>query len=406
MKLRMRLAGAVLVLSCLAARLPCVRAGELGVSDFKLDGPLGSHHSVITKVKKNHFKMALGDQPGVPHQAAFVYFIITGNAKGNTLRLDVDGGKGRNASYREYFHSWSYDGKNWDPIRWKGNGFTFGKFERDVVYFGNQVPMSYENLVEMVGQWTEDPFVTVHVVGKSHEKRNLYRLEVADPKSPHPRKDRWVHYFANQHGGEGNAQWRIVGMLNWALSDEARDFRRRTICHFAIMMSPDSPSHGWMRANAQGQDMNRSYLSAGSDPKRQTTEPYLWQKDFEKIMASPSPVTSIWSCHTWGGMVDILYNTGPEIGKRVGPISEFGKVLDSLDTGNLINPIRGKEGGARTKWSTGPHDQFGITALLCEGSGGIHTKKKNLQSGAIIIKALGRYYKGTRKKSPGRQRPR
>jgi len=402
----MRLRGALLVLCCLGTPLRSARAGELSVSDFRLDGPLGSHRSVMTKVKKNHFKMTLGDQPGIPHQAAFVYFIITGNAKGNTLRLDVDPGKGRNASYREYFHSWSYDGKNWKPIQWKGNGFTFPTFAQDVVYFGNQVPMSYEDLVEMVNAWRKSPFVAVKIVGQSYEKRNLYRLEVTDRKSPHPGKDRWVHYFANQHGGEGNAQWRIVGMLNWALSDEARHFRRRTICHFVIMMSPDSPSHGWMRANAQGQDMNRSYLPGGADPKRQTTEPYRWQEDFEKIMASESPVTSIWSCHTWGGKVDILYNEGPEVGKQVGPVSEFGKMLDGVDTENLINPLRRKEGGARTKWSLGPHKQFGITAFLCEGGGGIHTKEDNMQSGAVIIKALGRYYKGTRKRPADRRNPR
>ncbi|NQT36148.1 MAG: hypothetical protein HQ581_01585, partial [Planctomycetes bacterium] len=343
------------------------------------------------------FRLELGDQPGIPHQAAFAQFVITGNARGNALRLDVDPGRGRNGSYREYFHSWSYDGKHWHPIRWQGNGFTFPEFTEDVVYFGNQVPMSYENLVELIEQWKKSPWVTVKIVGKSFEGRNLYRLEVTDPESPHPREDRWVHYAANQHGGEGNAQWRIAGMIDWALSAEAADFRSRSICHFVPMMSPDSPSHGWMRANAEGTDMNRSYLSTGSDSKAQTTEPYWWQKDFEKIMASTSPVTDIWSCHTWGGMVDILYNEGPEIGKTIGPVSQFGKLLDRLDADDLVNPIRGKEGGARTKWSTGPHDQFGITAFLCEGSGGIDTKSNNKQSGAVILRALSQYYKGTRK---------
>ncbi len=217
-------------------------AAELSAGDFKLDGPLGSHHSVITKVKTNHFKLTLGDQPGIPHQAAFVYFVITGNAKGSTLRLDVDPGTGRNASWREYFHSWSYDGKTWHPIQWKGRSFLFPEFQEDIVYFGNQVPMSYENLVELVSKVEKNPFVTVKIVGKSFEKRNLYRLEVTDPKSDVPRKDRWVHYFANQHGGEGNAQWRIAGMLDWALIEEAQEFRRRSICHFVIMMSPDSLS--------------------------------------------------------------------------------------------------------------------------------------------------------------------
>jgi len=357
----------------------------------------GSSGSVITRVGRNHFKMTLGDQPGIPHQAAFSNFRIRRSAKGNPLRMDVVRGKKHNSSYREYFFSWSVDRKNWHPVDWKGSSQVFPKFPGDQVWVACQVPISYNQLTAMTKVWKTSPYVTVQTIGLSYEKRNLYRIVVTDDKGPNPRKDRWVHYFANQHGLEHNAHWRIVGMLEWALSDEAADFRKRSICHFVVMMSPDSPSNGWMRANAEGTDMNRSYLSAGSDRKLQTTEPYLFQRDLEAIMASASPVTDIWSCHTWGGMVDILYNEGPEIGRQVGTIKEFDKLLDQADGDKLVNPIGRKEGGAKTKWSTGPHGQFGITAFLCEGSGGIRTKKENKQSGAVIIKALSKFYKGTRK---------
>jgi hypothetical protein len=47
--------------------------------------------------------------------------------------------------------------------------------------------------------------------------------------SPHPRSDRWVHYFANQHPGEHNSQWRMVGMVHWLLSDEGADCRCRSL---------------------------------------------------------------------------------------------------------------------------------------------------------------------------------
>lgn len=380
-----------------------VEAAELSESDFKLDGPIGSNNSVITRVGKNHFKMTLGDQPGIPHQAAFVYFIIKGNAKGNLLRLDVEPsvnkeGKRPNSSWREYFHSWSYDGINWTPIHWKGNSFFLPEFKQDVVYFGNQVPMSYENLVAMIKEWKKSPFTTVKVIGKSAEGRNLYRVVITDPNSPHAAKHRWGHYFATQHGGEGNAQWRVVGMIEWALSKAAKDFRQRSICHFVVMMSPDSPSHGWMRGNSEGQDMNRSYVPKGANSELQTTEPYAWQKDFEQLMASESPVTDIWSCHTWGGKVEILYTPGPEVGTQVGPLGEFRKAFARLDTTGLILRTARKEGGDRRKWTLGPHDQFGITSFLCEGSGGIFTKKENMKSGAIIIEALGKYYVGTRRK--------
>lgn len=368
---------------------------ELSVADFDLEGRLGSNNSVISKVGPNHFRILLGDQPGIGHQCAFTQFTIMGHAKGNDLTLDVVRPEGANGSYREYFHSWSYDHENWHTLEWTGTSFRFPVFEEDTVYFGNQVPMSAEKLDELIVGWKESPHVEVVTVGKSTQGRELYRIVVTDAKSGHPPEKRWVHYFANQHGCEGNAQWRVAGMIDWSLSDEASDFRKRSICHFIVMMSPDSPAHGWMRGNAEGQDMNRSYLSSGADSEKQTTEPHLWQKDLQMLMASDSPVTDIWSCHTWGGMVDLLYTEGPEIGTAIGSISDFDAILDTLDTKDLINPITRKEGGDRTKWSLGPHDQFGITAFLCEGAGGIKTKAGNLESGAILLEALSLYYTGT-----------
>lgn len=366
------------------------------VGGDQVQGEWGSHNSAITRVGRNHFRMDLGDQPGIPHQAAFPCFWIRATAKGNALRMDVVPGKRHNGSYKEYFYSWSADRETWHPVDWKGKSLIFPEFPANRIWVGHQIPLSYNQLAAMTKVWKKNPHVTVRAVGTSYEGRSLYRVVVTDPRSPHPPKDRWVHYFATQHGCEHNAQWRVIGMLDWALSDEASDFRKRSICHFVVMMSPDSPSHGWMRANAEGQDMNRSYLPGGSDARKQTTEPYLYHRDFEAIMASESPVTDIWSCHTWGGKVDIMYNEGPEVGKQVGPIKAFAGLLDQLDSRNLVNPMRGKEGGAETKWSLGPHKQFGITAFLCEGSGGIRTKEDNMQSGAVIIKALSRYYRGTR----------
>jgi hypothetical protein len=356
----------------------------------------GSSGSKISRVGRNHFRIDLGDQPGIPHQAAFANFRIRRSAKGQPLRMDVHPKPAHNGSYREYSYSWSSDRVNWNPVEWQGSSLIFPEFPEDRVWIAHQIPLSYNQLVEMTKTWKQSSFCTVHAIGTSYEGRSLYRIVVTDAHSPHLAKDRWVHYFANQHGLEHLAQWRIIGMLNWALSDEAIDFRTRSICHFVVMMSPDSPSQGWMRANAEGQDMNRSYLSKGPDPKRQTTEPYLYQRDFEGLMKSESPVTDIWSCHTWGGKIDILTNKGPEIETQIGSFKEFDKILDLLDPSGLVNPILGQEGGAVTKWSRGPHLQYGITAFLCEGGGVQRSKQEALESGKIIIKALSEYYPAIR----------
>ena len=193
------------------------------------------------------------------------------------------------------------------------------------------MPLSFEKIEQLIGQWAKHPHVTVHVLGKSLGGRNIYRLEITDPESPHPRASRWVHWFGNQHPGEHNSQWRIAGMIDWLLSEQGDDARRRSICHFVPITSPDGPSNGWYRVNAQGVDMNRSYFSGGADQQRQAHEAYIVQRDLEKLMATDSPVTSLWSMHTWGGPVEPILVPGPEVGSTLGPWEEFKEVLIKND---------------------------------------------------------------------------
>jgi murein tripeptide amidase MpaA len=235
------------------------------------------------------------------------------------------------------------------------------------------------------------------VLGQSLGGRNLYRLEITDSASPHPRSARWVHWVGNQHPGEHNSQWRMVGMIDWLLSDAGADCRRRTICHFVLMNSPDGPSNGWYRVNAQGVDMNRSYFARGADPQDQAHEAYVVQKDLEELMASESPVTTLWSMHTWGGPVEPILVCGPEFGETLGPWEDLRKILQSNDPQRLIKPLatRDKPGNGN-HWNNGPHLQFGITTVLCEGSGDWTSKQRSLDAGAILMKSLAEYYRKTR----------
>ncbi len=47
-------------------------------------------------------------------------------------------------------------------------------------------------------------------------------------------------------------------------------------------------------------------------------------------------------------------------------------------------------------WNSGPAQQFGIAAFLCEGGGDQHTKRENLDSGRVLIQSLMEYYRGTK----------
>lgn len=186
-------------------------------------------------------------------------------------------------------------------------------------------------------------------------------------------------------------------MIRWLLSDQAADCRRRSICHFILMISPDGPSKGWYRVNAQGVDMNRSYFVAGAEAKGQAHEAYLCQKDLEKLMASPAPITSVWSMHTWGGKVDPILTPGPEFGGALGPKEQFREILIKNDPQKLVKPLSfAADGGMTTTWSGGPSKQFKITAVLCEGAGEIFTQQENLASGEALMKAIAEFYRGLR----------
>ena len=383
------------------------RAGqaELSVDDFTFDGPLGSQGTSIEKVAKNHFKVTLGHAPKHPEWNNKLQFQIKQHASGNRLRLDVVAPSGPAMSLNEYFHSWSYDAKNWHPVHWKHgrevskteDTLVFPKFTQDTVYVGHQVPMSYEDVVTLVEKWRKSPYAKVHVLGKSLGGRNLYRVEITDPKSPVPRQDRWVHHFANQHPGEHNSQWRIAGMVDWLLSDAGSDCRRRSICHFVLMTSPDGPSHGWYRVNAQGVDMNRSYFATGADAEHQAHEAFVVQKDLEGLMASDAPVTAVWSMHTWGGPVEPILLPGPECGSTLGPWEQFKKILLGNDPRKLVEPLKAsKKPGNPNHWNSGPHVQFGVSNVLCEGSGGWTSKQDSLEAGAVLMKSIAEYYKDTK----------
>lgn len=170
--------------------------------------------------------------------------------------------------------------EHWNPVHWNAgyrvsperDTLVFPVFEHDMVYVGHQVPVSYEQIEEFIGEIAADENVVVHTLGKSLGGRNLYRVTITDQSGIVPASNKSVHYSINSHPGEHNAQWRMIGKIEWLLSEEGKSFRERSVNHFILMMSPDAPHHGWYRVNAQGIDMNRSYSPEGSDKENQAHE--------------------------------------------------------------------------------------------------------------------------------------
>ncbi|MDY0170754.1 MAG: hypothetical protein RBS80_29705 [Thermoguttaceae bacterium] len=101
--------------------------------------------------------------------------------------------------------------------------------------------------------------------------------------------------------------------------------------------------------------------------------------------------------HTWGGLVEPIMVCGPEMGTVLGPWEEFRRIMQENDPQGLIKPpaVREKPGGG-VQWNSGPHIQFGITSVLCEGAGDWTSKQRSLDAGAALMKTLADYYRGTR----------
>ena len=382
-------------------------AGTLTAGDFSFEGPLGSQGAAIEQSGTNHFRVRLGAAPHQPGWPNKLNMRILRHARGNPLRVDVVFPQGTNYAFNEYHQSFSYDGVHWHPVAWEkgylasplADTLTCPPFTADQVWIGTQVPMSWDvDALGLVARWRQSPHVTVHAVGKTLGGRDMLRLEITDQESPHPRARRWVHYFANQHPGEHNSQWRLAGLVDWLLGDEGADVRQRHIVHVVLMMSPDAPANGWYRVNAQGVDMNRSYSPSGANETTQAHEAYLWQRDLEALMRSEAPVTTVWAIHTWGGIVEPQLIPGPEFRGALGDWTALRDTLLKQDRLGLIEPITlAKVGGYQnTTWTDGPHAQFGITAMLCEGGAVLQTRQLNEASGVAIIKALGAFYAGVR----------
>jgi len=379
----------------------------LSVEDFSFDGPLGSHGATIAAVGPNHFSVRLGAAPNQPGWPNKLNVRILRNARGNPLRLDVVFPQGTNYAFNEYHQSFSYDGVHWHPIAWArgylasplADTLTFPPFTSDQVWVGTQTPLSWDvDALGLIATWRAHPDVTVHTVGKSLGGRDMIRLEITAAASPHPRSRRWVHYLANQHPGEHNSQWRLAGLVDWLLSDAAGGIRQRQIVHVVLMMSPDAPAHGWYRVNQQGVDMNRSYSPKGANQGTQAHEAYLWQRDLEGLMASDAPVTTVWAIHTWSGIVEPQILPGPELAAPIGEWTALRAALTKADRLGLIEALTLAKVGQyeNTTWTDGPHSQFGITAILCEGGAVLQTRHLNEASGVAIVQALGDFYTGLR----------
>jgi len=383
----------LLLLSCQAQK---DENYSLNTKDISFNNSLGSKGAQVSVADSGHYVIKLSSAPdheNWPNMAQFTIYNATGSSPVVEVLFDNENTR---YNFNDYFYSWSYDQVHWNPIHWE-NGpehsknrdrLIFPKFERDTVFVGHQVPFSYPVMEKHISSWARHPSVTIKVIGHSTHGKKIYRVSI---QGKDLNNDPWVHYFANQHPGEHNAQWRMTGMINYLLQEDNK-YRKKSINHFVLMASPDSPENGWYRVNAEGVDMNRGYLTEGADSSLQSHETYLLQKDFESLMNSEFSPHTAWAMHTWEGKVEIWMVPGSEVGIEVGEWDVFRKILLENDSYNLFDTLQNRASQNKGSWGNGPYKQFGVTTFLCEGGGNLYTKEKNVQSGKILMQSIEEYY--------------
>lgn len=391
---------------------------ELRAQDFSFQGDFGSQGARIEQVGRNHFRVVPGHAPGHPEWSNSLQFTIGQHAAGHDLRIDTEFPHAAYA-YNSYFLSWSYDKEHWHPVHWlRGTKLNvqgepcrdsvfFPEFRQDTVFVASQVPLSNEQLEAALQRYARSPLAGLHHLGDSMEGRPVYRLSLSDDTAAAGAKK--AHFFANQHPLEHNAQWRMLGMIDWLLSGEAADFLKKNVCHFVVKMCPDGTANGWLRVNAQGHDMNSSYYAEGITREGQPAhEAQFVQRDLADL-AEQTPLETVWSCHTWQGPVETMLlesdtwekqGRGEALRRQIVEHGHKGLVMPLKITPKLDEATyrRAPQNFRRSlylvpderwrSWATGPYGQYGVSTFLCEGGGALTTREDNLESGRILIKAL------------------
>ena len=61
-------------------------------------------------------------------------------------------------------------------------------------------------------------------------------------------------------------------------------------------------------------------------------------------------------------------------------------------TAPQVKPLKTQAADAPTMWTDGPHLQFGIGAVLCEGGSHAKTKELNQAGGVVLVKSIAEFY--------------
>ena len=175
----------------------------------------------------------------------------------------------------------SYDREDWFRIPTTySNGHLKFKFtpKYNSVYFAYFAPYSYERHLDLVHQAQMSDHVTMEIVGKTYEGRNIEMLIIGKPGKN--KKVIWV--IARQHPGESMAEWFIEGFIDRLLNPDdpvSKKILEDAILYVVPNMNIDGSIAGNLRASASGANLNREWQKPS---KKMSPEVYYVRKKMDE----------------------------------------------------------------------------------------------------------------------------
>jgi murein tripeptide amidase MpaA len=151
-------------------------------------------------------------------------------------------------------------------------------------YFAAYPDTRHERIIEHAAA---SPFAHVEVVGDSVEGRDVTLIVVGPHEDEDEDEDEdgeerakvWI--TARQHPGETMAQWFVEGLLERLLDakdETATNLRKRTTFYVVPNVCPDGAAKGYLRSNAAGENLNRTWQDPTEEESREVFAVRAWME--------------------------------------------------------------------------------------------------------------------------------
>lgn len=184
--------------------------------------------------------------------------------------------------WKNYSAVASYDRKTWFrvPTDFDGKRLTIShRPDSDVVWYAYFAPYSMDRHAEMIAGAATHPLCRVRSLGQTVEGRDIDMIELGS--GGEDGKKIWM--IGRQHPGETMAQWWMEGLLERLFDFDdpvSRLLLAKARFYIVPNMNPDGSSHGNLRTNAAGVDLNRAW----NDPSEKTSPEVHWvRKNMQRL---------------------------------------------------------------------------------------------------------------------------